>query len=400
MQAVRKCWRGYFDKSDLGIPAVGTIGAQRAMIVIRHPARSLARHARCEEGCAGCGPPKATFSFVSVNCPPCDSTGRDPRDGSHPSLKENMSPFVPRTKQHDDSQQSQVKKASRKGVTIIDPSSETESRYDSILGRRRRDAHLSLPHGDSPMKHSILRDPHFETHMPNSALGSGVYPSMSNSTSTSTGLSSTLKPGFKPSDKNLTHQWTLGQFYENSMNPSVSTTEESEYARYVDHPLNLPLVTSNESPSVDDPVATEYHEYLCMTEGNTHALRDTDSIYLPELPRLETDASSIYSQQRPMTAQSVTTPFSHAPSYSYPYPHFQPSDPEPQMYPTPGKFQTPEQDIEEFEEFLKVSDNPLNVGDEDGDKKRYKAYRQWLRGKSFFKQSKVDPEWQNQLPVR
>jgi len=74
MQAVRKCWRGYFDKSDLGIPAVGTIGAQRAMIVIRHPARSLARHARCEEGCAGCGPPKATFSFVSVNCPPCDST--------------------------------------------------------------------------------------------------------------------------------------------------------------------------------------------------------------------------------------------------------------------------------------------------------------------------------------
>jgi hypothetical protein len=49
---------------------------------------------------------------------------------------------------------------------------------------------------------------------------------------------------------------------------------------------------------------------------------------------------------------------------------------------------------------LRVRENPLDVGDEDGDKKRYKAYRQWLRGKSFFKQSKVDPEWQNQLPVR
>jgi len=330
--------------------------------------------------------------------------GRDPRDGAHPSRKEDLSPFIPRRKDQDDSHKSQGKKANRKGVTIIDPSSEPENRHDSILDRRRRDAHLSLPHGDSPMKHSILRDPHFETHMPSSAHGSGTYPTLFNSTSTSTGLSSTLKPGFKPSDKNLTHQWTLRQFYENSMNPSVSNTEESEYARYVDHPLNLPLVTSNESPSADDPVATEYHDYLCMTEGNTtHALRDTSSFHLPE-PRFDTDASSIYSVQRPMTAQSVTTPFSHAPSYSYP--HLQPSysyhnfQPEPQMYPTPGKFQTPEQDIEEFEEFLKVSHNPLDVGDEDGGKKRYKAYRQWLKGKSFFKQSKVDPEWKEQLPVR
>jgi|TARA_R110002003_G_scaffold96_30_gene7678 hypothetical protein len=70
------------------------------------------------------------------------------------------------------------------------------------------------------------------------------------------------------------------------------------------------------------------------------------------------------------------------------------------MHATSRKFETPEQDIEEFEEFLKVKENPLDVEDEDGDKKRYKAYRQWLRGKSFFKQSKVDPEWQNQLPVR
>lgn len=334
--------------------------------------------------------------------------GRDPRDGTHPSRKEDLSPFIPRRKQHDDPHAKEGRRAQRKEVTIIDPSSETETRHDSILGRRRRDTHLSLPQGDSPMKHSILRDPHFETYMPDSTHGTArSYPSMSNSASTTTGLSSTLKPGFKPADKALTNQWTLLQFYENSMNPSVSTTEESEYTRYVEHPLNLPLVVSNESLSVDDPVAMEYHEWLSMTP---EIVKDTDdSDFIANLPTLETDAASIRSltSQRPMTSQSVSTPFSHAPSYSYPLPHnlhphlqpFQP-DPEPQTYATPGKFQTPEQDIEEFEEFLKVKDNPLDVEDEDGDRKRYKAYKQWLRGKSFFKQSKVDPEWQNQLPVR
>jgi hypothetical protein len=342
--------------------------------------------------------------------------GRDARDGVYPPRKQNLSPFVPRKKQHDEPQAKEVKKAPRKGVTIIDPSSETESRHDGILGRRRRDAHLSLPHVDSPVKHSILRDPHFETEMPHSAPAtSGTFPSLANSGSTSTGLSSTLRPGFMPADKTLINQWTLVQFYDNSMNPSVSNTEEDEYTRYVEHPLNLPLVVSNEGPSADDPSALEYHEYLSMTEGTTHTTKDADEasfrLTISDLPRLDTDMVSIrsFASHRPMTAQSVSTPFSHAPSYSYPqlhnpHPHIYPSsflsDPEPQMYATPGKFQTPEQDIEEFEEYLKVKENPLDVGDEDGDTKRYKAYRQWLRGKSFFKQSKVDPEWQNQLPVR
>jgi hypothetical protein len=300
--------------------------------------------------------------------------GRDPRDGTHPSRKENQSPFVPRKKQLDDPHGRDGKKAQRKEVTIIDPSSETETRHDSIYGRRRRDAHLILPHNDSPMKHSILRDPHFETEMPDSiASTTGTHPSMTNSTSTSTGLSSTLKPGFKPADKTMSHQWSLQQFYDNSMNPSVSATEEAEYTRYVEHPLTLPLVTSNE-PSADDPVATAYHDYLCMTDPNTQS----------------TDAASFtaslrsFTSQRPTTSQSASTPFSHAPSY------------EPQMQ-HPAKFETAEQDIEDFEEYLKVRENPLDVEDDDGDKKRYKAYRQWLRGKSFFKQSKVDPEWEEQL---
>ncbi|EMD69545.1 hypothetical protein COCSADRAFT_32245 [Bipolaris sorokiniana ND90Pr] len=347
---------------------------------------------------------------------------RPGRDGTYPSRKENMSPFVPRKKQQElDAGGRDEKKLPRKGVTIIDPSSETESRPDRFPTPRGRNLHHNIPYPDQRVRQSILRDPHFETRM--SASTSSAYQSMNNSTSTSTGLSSTLKPGFKPADKALVHQWTLRQFYENSMNPSVAPSEEDEYSRYIEHPLNLPLVVSSEIPTADDPIAMEYYDYLSVTESNATPPKDFDEdgiqITLSEQARLDTDAASVRSftshHARPMTSQSVSTPFSHAPSYSYPqsynhYPHVYNDVP-----PTPlhhqhhhhhyplvsgSKFQTPEEDIEEFEEFLRVRENPLDVEDEDTGKKRYKAYRQWLRGKSFFKQSKVDPEWQNQLPVR
>ncbi|MCJ1396760.1 phosphatidylinositol-3,5-bisphosphate 5-phosphatase [Xylographa bjoerkii] len=50
-----------------------------------------------------------------------------------------------------------------------------------------------------------------------------------------------------------------------------------------------------------------------------------------------------------------------------------------------------EEDIADFLEFLDVGDDPLTVTDADTPKKRYKAYRQWLKGKSLFKQSRIDP---------
>lgn len=48
-------------------------------------------------------------------------------------------------------------------------------------------------------------------------------------------------------------------------------------------------------------------------------------------------------------------------------------------------------DIVDFTEFLDVGDEPLTVTEADPAKKRYKAYRQWLKGKSLFKQQRVDP---------
>lgn len=50
-----------------------------------------------------------------------------------------------------------------------------------------------------------------------------------------------------------------------------------------------------------------------------------------------------------------------------------------------------EEDIADYEEFLDVGEAPLTVIEADTPKKRYKAYRQWLKGKSLFKQQRTDP---------
>ncbi|KAI2638131.1 SacI homology domain-containing protein [Xylaria nigripes] len=49
-----------------------------------------------------------------------------------------------------------------------------------------------------------------------------------------------------------------------------------------------------------------------------------------------------------------------------------------------------EEDIAAYYELLRVNGNPLTVTEEDLPKKRYKAYKKWLRGKSLFKQQPVD----------
>jgi hypothetical protein len=48
------------------------------------------------------------------------------------------------------------------------------------------------------------------------------------------------------------------------------------------------------------------------------------------------------------------------------------------------------EELQEYRDFLTVGENPLMVMEEDKSKKRYKAYRKWLKGKSFFKQQPVD----------
>lgn len=49
-----------------------------------------------------------------------------------------------------------------------------------------------------------------------------------------------------------------------------------------------------------------------------------------------------------------------------------------------------EEAMDVYGALLKVAENPLTVTEEDGPKKRYKAYQKWLHGKSFFKQQPLD----------
>ncbi|TKA33564.1 hypothetical protein B0A50_00399 [Salinomyces thailandicus] len=139
----------------------------------------------------------------------------------------------------------------------------------------------------------------------------------------------------RAADKAHMHLWTLNQFHSQSLHPSVSDTEAREYSRYVAHPLNLPLVVSTELPS---DANLDYLEYIHRAGGS-------------EFDEYEQEETAVW-------GAGIS-----------------------------------EEDAQHFWEFVGERHDPLTVTEEDGGKKRYKAYRQWLRGKSLFKQSKVDPEY-------
>lgn len=219
-----------------------------------------------------------------------------------------LSPFTPRKTHHES--ESPEKKLVRKGVTILDPSSEN----DRLAGGEPPIKSKQPSSDNSPMTQGILRE----------AQAFDIL--LTNSSSWPTSITS-----FKPADKALMSQWTLNQFHLNSLNPSVTAAESEEYERYVGHPLNLPLVVSNEIS--DKFINRDFVEYVRKAQGDSYG-----------------DDEGILSR-------------------------------------------VGDEDIADYSEFVKVKDNPLTVNEEDGDKKRYKAYRQWLRGKSLFKQSKVDPEY-------
>ncbi|KAL2349738.1 polyphosphoinositide phosphatase Fig4 [Cryomyces antarcticus] len=255
--------------------------------------------------------PLALSSFLKIYSYRMKSTARYLPDKASCSSNYDISPFYPRKNTNEPD--SPEKKPVRKGVTIVDPHSDKDApRFPPV----QTDFGLQA-------QASILRDPRFRTMLP---------PKTSS------------KTAFKPADKSLVTQWTLNQFCENSLNPSVTPIEADEYERYVSHPLNLPLVVSTELPSDTNLDFVEYVSGVSRGEGGF-------GISLVE----------------PFGERTVTG--------------------------SGRQWDVSEDDIADYAEFLLVNEDPLTVTEEDGGKKRYKAYRQWLRGKSLFKQSKVDPEY-------
>ncbi|KAI9053056.1 hypothetical protein LZ554_003326 [Drepanopeziza brunnea f. sp. 'monogermtubi'] len=223
-----------------------------------------------------------------------------------------LSPFKVRTELDQDVPD---KKRTRKEVTILDPSEETESqaldddnssiRSGVTINTKRISIQRWLQpiHEKTDAHPSIMKEPQQPTLSPQ-------------------------KQKLTPLDKSKAAQWTFTQVVHESLNPSVSAQEEADYARYISHPQTLPLVVSTEIPGEID---AEYLEYV---NGSWK------------------DVSIVTSEGEDGAEGGETE--------------------------------------EEMRAFLAVGENPLDVKEDDLGKKRYRAYRKWLMGKSLFKQQPVD----------
>jgi phosphatidylinositol 3,5-bisphosphate 5-phosphatase len=125
-------------------------------------------------------------------------------------------------------------------------------------------------------------------------------------------------------------QGTLDQLEANSLNPSVTAAEAEEYERYINHPLKVPLVVTSEDVLIAVSLRERGSNLDLLKYVNKHRLSES------------------------------------------------------------GQDVIAEEDLADHLEFLNVSEEGLTVVAGDYDKKRYKHYRQWLKGESLFKQ-RVDP---------
>jgi phosphatidylinositol 3,5-bisphosphate 5-phosphatase len=249
--------------------------------------------------------PLALSSFLKIFSFQMNSTLKYIPIRSTQEGRYDLSPFKVRTEADQDVPD---RKKAKKGVTIVDPHEEHDDDESSIRsGTTAATKRISIqrwlqPINDKPSNfHSIMKESQFEIPQTEAA------PS---------------KQKMTPLDKSKAAQWTFTQVVHESLNPSVSSQEAEDYARYISHPQTLPLVVSTETPAKID---AEYLEYV----------------------------------NGPWQQTSAT------------------------LNPT-------EEDLAEYADFLTIAENPLTVTEEDAPKKRYKAYRKWLRGKSLFKQQPID----------
>jgi len=229
-----------------------------------------------------------------------------------------LSPFRVRS---DPDQDAPEKRRVRKEVTILTPEDMADADIKSLNGSQGRSPSSVPTHGIQRWLH---RHPYDKT---TNGLQGIMKDTSANSTeeALANGASKGTK---KPSalEKTRAAQWTFQQVVTESLNPTVSAAEMEDYAHYISHPQNLPLVVSAETPAAGE-IEPEYEEYIngsWQSEGLTAA--------------------------KPVH----------------------------------------EDDMALYMEMLNIGEDPLTVTEPDALKKRYKAYRKWLRGKSLFKQQPVD----------
>ncbi|KAK4151348.1 SacI homology domain-containing protein [Chaetomidium leptoderma] len=184
------------------------------------------------------------------------------------------------------------------------------------------------------------------------------------------GTATAEKPHQTALEKSRAAQQTFTQVVHDSLNPSVSAAEAGDYARYVSHPQNLPLVVSSAIlPADEDEIEPEYLDFVGGAWREEGLGRATDMM-----------GTSRGSSRNGVSGRRGGGGGGQEQEQ--------------------GQEQGDEEEEEEEEEMdsgvllyvetVKVAENPLTVTEEDALKKRYKAYRKWLRGKSLFKQQPVD----------
>ncbi|KAL2023970.1 hypothetical protein VTK56DRAFT_205 [Thermocarpiscus australiensis] len=268
-----------------------------------------------------------------------------------------LSPFRVRTDGEGDAQEK--KKAAKKEVTIVAPPNLARIADDAEASDKAVTPTTASTGGRGISLHRWLSQ---EKHNTNGAATTrhghgGAY--QYNSYNMDEKAASNNKQQQQPQqqhkqsalEKSRAAQWTFAQVVHESLNPTVSAAEADDYARYVSHPHNLPLVVSAEIPPAE--IEPEYLEYVNGRGGTAS--------WLASSPTVMTTAAA------PTVGADGVNGVNG-----------------------PAKPSQEEEDRALYAETVRVPENPLTVTEEDALKKRYKAYKKWLRGKSLFKQQPVD----------
>jgi hypothetical protein len=242
-----------------------------------------------------------------------------------------LSPFKVRTELD---QEVPDRKKIKKGVTILEPPDVPEPSPDHALD----DDNASVKSGISGATKRISIQRWLQpspVHEKNDVSTHGIMKD------TQQGQEQ-QKQKLTPLDKSKAAQWTFTQVVHESLNPSVTAQEEADYARYISHPQTLPLVVSTSLPAEID---SEYLDYVNGSWRDIGVVSNVEGGLGGEgvsgMPAVEMSGAAL-------------------------------------------------EDLAEYRDFLIVAENPLTVEEADLPKKRYKAYRKWLLGKSLFKQQPID----------
>ena len=142
--------------------------------------------------------------------------------------------------------------------------------------------------------------------------------------------------------------------------------------------LGFGLKTAQELPKT----AATFHDKAAVTQWTMNHI--VGSSLNPSVEAKEMDEYGRYMSHPlnlPLVVSGETSPAQHLDFLSYLE--------GPSRFSDAGIFPS-EEDVAEFSDYFDVEEEPLTVTEADLPKKRYKAYGQWLRGKSLFKQSRIE----------